>query len=311
MTPQITVAIPCYNEAVTIGKVVTDFQTVLPDARVVVYDNNSTDGSPALARQVGASVRHVRAQGKGHVLRAIFDDFSGQALLIVDGDDTYFADDAPKLLEPILDGTADMVVGNRLPGASDASMVRLHQFGNWLIVRAINRMFRSQFHDILSGYRAFSPHFVASVAVLGAGFEVETEITLTALEENLTVVELPTSYRRRPAGSHSKLNSFRDGFRIMLTAAALLRDHRPMSLYGLGSGLSLLVVGVAAVLRTLNYLGLTALPEAMLTGLILLFAPIAVMLFGIGLMLQTINARFRQLKQIMQRTNPPHDRQRH
>jgi glycosyltransferase involved in cell wall biosynthesis len=297
----IAVAIPCYNEAVTIAKVVKDFQAVLPNASIHVFDNNSTDGSAELAKNAGAFVHHVRKKGKGNVMQAIFDTIEADALIIVDGDDTYYAEDAPKLLEPILKGEADMVVGNRLANATESSMRRLHQFGNRWIVWAINFMFKTKFLDILSGYRALSRRFIASVPLLTPGFETETELTLQALERGLEIIEVPIAYRSRPKGSKSKLRSFYDGKRIMMTAAMLLRDHKPIRLFGGVSLFCYLISAIAAILRILNYLGTTSLPNEVLTGTIIIFTPLATISLAIGLILSAINTRFRELDQIMKR----------
>jgi hypothetical protein len=194
-----------------------------------------------------------------------------------------------------------MVVGNRLQAASDESMVRLHQFGNRLIVGTINKMFGTAYVDILSGYRIFGPRFLENVPVLTSGFEIETEMTLQALEAGLTVIELPVSYRSRPQGSESKLRTWSDGYRIMLTAAILLRDHRPLVVFGLVSALCWLGAGAAAALRVLNYLAITAYPDSLLTGLILLLVPLGGISFAVGLILNAVNTRFQEMKQIMQR----------
>ena len=297
----VAVAIPCYNEAVTIAKVVRDFRTVLPQASIFVFDNNSTDGSPELARESGAIVHPVRKQGKGYVLRAIFDVVVADAVVVVDGDDTYYPEEAPALLKPVLRGEADMVVGNRLPKATDNSMRQLHQFGNRLIVATINRMFGTAYKDILSGYRVFSRRFIESVPLLTQGFEIETELTLQALEKDLEVIEMPISYRSRPPGSQSKLRSFYDGYRIMLAAAILLRDHHPLRLFGLSSLLCILIVFTAGVLRMLGYLNFPTLPASLLSGIVLLFAPLGIMSLGIGLTLNAINTRFREINQINRR----------
>lgn len=307
MKPTIVVAIPCYNEAPTIAKVVNDFRKYLPEAEVHVFDNNSTDSSPAIAEEAGAIIHYEEKQGKGFVMRRIFNQIQADAIVVVDGDDTYSAEDAPKLLAPILKGEADMVVGNRLPGAGDHSMVRLHRFGNWLIMRIVNSMFRSDYHDILSGYRVFSESFVRTVPLLSEGFEIESELTIKALEEEMIVVELPTSYRSRPEGSYSKLSTFKDGYRILLAATILLRDHRPLRFFGAVSLVFGMVAMAASVLRILGYLGLSALPDTLVTGMILLTAPIAVMSFGIGMILNTINTHFRELKQIMKRNRDFND----
>jgi glycosyltransferase involved in cell wall biosynthesis len=299
--PHIIVAVPCYNEAVTIAKVVQDFRRVLPTCEVHVFDNNSADGSPELASKAGAIVHRVPQQGKGYVIQAIFDSLSADAIVLVDGDDTYCAEDAPELLEPVLNMEADMVVGNRLPGVSEKSMIPLHQFGNRLIVNTINRMFNTNYSDILSGYRVFSRRFTQRVPLLTGGFEIETEMTLQALEEKLVVIEVPVEYRSRPEGSQSKLRSFHDGYRIMLTAAILLRDHRPLVVFGF-LGIFCWLIGLAAgVLRFLNYLTITSLSNSLLTGLLLLFVPLGGIFLGIGLNLNAVNSRFREIKQIMQR----------
>lgn len=300
-SPHIVVAVPCYNEAVTIEKVIRDFKAALPSAEIHVFNNNSTDNSAQIAQAAGAVVHKVRAQGKGHVLQAVFENLSADALVIVDGDDTYEAGDIHKLLEPVLSGDADMVVGNRLPDASDENMRALHHIGNKLIVWGINLMFGTRYHDILSGYRVFSRRFVETVPLLTPGFETETEMTLQALEDGMIIEELPIAYRSRPEDSHSKLNAFRDGYRIMLTAAMLLRDHNPLRLFGLLSlvfllgALVFLALALIAVREQVDING-----TAMLIGFILLL-PLSALSFGLGLILNAVNTRFRQLKQIFQR----------
>jgi glycosyltransferase involved in cell wall biosynthesis len=297
----IAVAIPCYNEALTIGKVIHDFRRVLPKASIHVFDNNSTDDSARLAEEAGAIVHFVRKQGKGNVMQAIMETINADAVIVVDGDDTYVPEEAPVLLKPVLQGEADMVVGNRLPNATNDSLRKLHKIGNRLIVASINRMFDTKYHDILSGYRVFSRRFIDSVPLLKPGFETETEITLQALENGLEVIEIPISYRSRPVGSQSKLRSFRDGYRIMATAAAILRDHQPMRFFGFISFVSFLFVFMAGILRLMNYLEAALLPSALLTGIILLFAPIGTVAFGIGLILSAINSRFREIRLLMRR----------
>ncbi len=297
----VAVAIPCFNEVITIAKVVRDFGTALPDAAIHVFDNNSTDGSAAAAEGAGATVHRVHAQGKGHVMRAILDTIAADALIVVDGDDTYLAEDAPALLAPILRREADMVVGNRLHRASAGSLRQLHQFGNRLIVFAVNLMFRTACVDLLSGYRVFSRRFVESVPVLTPGFETETELTLRALTEGLAITEIPISYRSRPAGSQSKLRSFHDGYRIMLTAGMLLRDLHPLRLFGFVGLLCSLVAFVALTLRLLAYGGIASLPTSVLAAIVLLFAPLGVLTFGIGLILNAINTRYRETHQLLHR----------
>lgn len=298
----IVVTIPCYNEAITITKVINDFRKVLPDAAIHVFDNNSSDNSAELAKEAGAIVHHVKKQGKGNVMQSIFNIVLADALIVVDGDDTYYAEDAPNILAPVLNGEADMVVGNRLSSVMDESMRRLHQIGNRLIVWAINRMFKTNYKDILSGYRVFSRHFIETVPLLTPGFETETELTLQALAHGMETVEMPISYRNRPEGSKSKLRSFHDGKRIIMTAAMFLRDHHPIRLFGAISLICFLVVGISSILRILNYFEITALPNEVLTGTIMIFTPLAIVSLAIGLVLSAINTRFRELNQIIGRT---------
>ena len=298
---KIAVTIPCYNEAVTIEKVVRDFTAILPQATIHVFDNNSEDGSADLARKAGAYVHHVRKRGKGHVMQAIFDSIDTDILVVVDGDDTYYAEDALRLIEPILKGEADMVVGNRLKSATDESMSRLHQFGNRLILKAVNFMFKTNYKDILSGYRAISRRFVKNVPLLTSGFEIETELTLQALEREIEITEIPISYRNRPEGSESKLKSFHDGSRIIMTASIILRDHKPIRLFGLISLLCFLFAGISTALRILNYFGITSLPNEVLTGVVLIFSPLGIVSLAIGLILCAVNTRFRELNQLIDR----------
>lgn len=297
----IAVAIPCYNEAVTITQVVEDFRAQLPEAEIYVFDNNSSDERANLARKAGAVVHKVRQQGKGNVLQAIFDTIVADAIVLVDGDDTYPAEDVHQLLEPVLAGDVDMVVGNRLPSASDQNMRRLHHIGNKLIVGAINLMFGTRYLDILSGYRVFSRRFAQNVPLLTPGFETETEMTLQALEEGMVIEEKPISYRSRPADSHSKLNSFRDGYRIMMTAAILLRDHYPLRIFGLAALIFLLAALALLVLLSLTNRDILQLDHLLLLFGIALLVPLSAMSFGLGLILNAVNTRFRQQKQLSQR----------
>lgn len=297
----IAVAIPCYNEAVTIARVVQDFKAQLPGAEIYVFDNNSSDDSANLACEAGAVVLKVHQQGKGNVLQAIFDGIVADAIVLVDGDDTYLAEDVHRLLAPVLNGGVDMVVGNRLQSATDQNMRRLHHIGNKLIVGAINLMFGTRYRDILSGYRVFSRRFVENVPLLTPGFETETEMTLQALQEGMIIEEMPISYRSRPEDSHSKLNSFRDGYRIMMTAAILLRDHYPLRIFGLAALIFLLAALTLLILLSLANRGILQLDNLMLLFGIGLLVPLSAMSFGLGLILNAVNTRFRQQKQLSQR----------
>jgi glycosyltransferase involved in cell wall biosynthesis len=297
----VVVAIPCYNEALTIAKVIGDFQRVLPGSPIHVFDNNSTDDSREIAKTTGAILHSVQKQGKGNVMRAIFDSISADMLVVVDGDDTYFAEDVHKLIAPVMNGEAEMAVGDRIPAAGDESMKPHRRLGNIMIVAAINRLFGTQFRDILSGYRVFSRRFVDTIPLLTPGFETETELTLLALEEDLDIIEIPISYRSRPAGSESKLHALKDGYRIMLTAVVLLRDHHPVRFFGAAGIICILFGIVAGILRVLNFIALTDFSNSLLSGLVLLLLPLGTLSIGVGLILNAINTRFKQVKQIMQR----------
>ena len=299
--PEIVVAIPCYNEAVTIEKVISEFREELPEAEILVFDNNSIDDSRKIAEAAGAIVHSVRKQGKGYVLQAIFDIVSADALVLVDGDDTYDARDVHVLLELVISDESDMVVGNRLPNARDESMRAHRHIGNRMIVGAINTMFGTRYQDILSGYRVFSRRFVQTVPLLTPGFETETEMTLQALEEGMIIDEIPIRYRSRPEDSHSKLNPIRDGYRIILTAAMLLRDHNPLRLFGLISLIFFILGFTLVVLTLLTVSGRLQMNVQVLFAGILLLLPMGALSFAIGLILNAVNTRFRQLKQIFQR----------
>ncbi len=299
---QIAIAIPCHNEAATIAKVVSDFASALPGCRIYVFDNASTDNGAELAKQAGAFVFQVASLGKGNVLRSIFDELKEDVVVLVDGDDTYLASDAPALIEPIVTDEADMVVGERLATASDENMYRMNQFGNRLIVGYINRLFGTKYRDVLSGFRVFNRRFLESVPVLTSGFEVETEITLQALAEGLRVIELPIHYRSRPEDSHSKLRPFADGYRIVLTAAILLRDHRPLRLFGTIAILFWMLALVAGIFRLRSFFGQGSLPDSILGGIVLLSVPTGLIALGIGLSLNAINTRFQEVKNFLRRS---------
>ena len=214
----IAVLIPCYNEARTVAKVVQDYRTVLPEATIYVYDNNSTDETAALAAAAGAVVRHEYQQGKGNVMRRMFREIDAECYLLVDGDDTYPAEAAPAMVRAVLERGADMVVGDRLSSTYFTENKRpFHNFGNSLVRACINRMFGSQIKDIMTGYRAFSFQFVKTYPVLARGFEIETEMSIHAVERNMRIENVVIEYRDRPEGSESKLNTYTDGFKVLRT----------------------------------------------------------------------------------------------
>lgn len=230
---RVAVAIPCFNEAPTIAKVISDFRARLPEAEIIVFDNDSTDGSAERARGAGARVVREKRRGKGHVMQAILETVDADACVIVDGDDTYYAEDVEALLAPVLEDRADLVVGDRLGQADSKALSDLHRFGNRVILAMINLVFRTSFRDVLSGYRAVNRNFMRTVPLITGGFETETELTLQALEKGMVIREAPIRYRARPEGSHSKLSPFADGYRILITMAVLLRNHRPLYFFSL------------------------------------------------------------------------------
>ena len=242
---QIAVLIPCYNESKTIEKVVRDWKTALPEAVIYVYDNNSTDGTAELARAAGAVVRPEYQQGKGNVIRRMFREIDAKVYLMTDGDDTYPADCAREMADLVLYKQADMVVGDRLSSTYFTENKRpFHNLGNSVVRWGINTLFRSNVRDIMTGCRAFSYEFVKTFPVLSAGFEIETEMTIHALDKNMKIDHVVIDYRDRPAGSESKLNTFRDGFKVIKTIMRLHRTYKPGSFFGLIAGvLMLLAVG--------------------------------------------------------------------
>jgi len=243
MEKKIAVLVPCYNEELTVTKVVTDFQKALPEADIYVYNNNSTDQTRELAVSAGAIVRDEYAQGKGNVVRSMFRDIDADVYVMVDGDDTYPAEEVDKLIQPVLDGRADMVIGDRLSNGTYAKENKrgFHNFGNNLVRWLINTLFHAHINDIMTGYRAFSKKYVKSMPVLSDGFQIETEMTIFSLNYGMKIVELPIIYRDRPEGSFSKLNTFKDGFRVLLTIFNLLKDQRPLLFFSLVSILCLLL----------------------------------------------------------------------
>lgn len=266
-TLTIAVLVPCYNEALTIGKVVDDFRTSLPGADIYVYDNNSTDGTGAIAKEHGAIVRTCPLQGKGNVTRQMFREIKADAYLMVDGDDTYPAESAQTLLAPIIAGEADMAIGDRLQDGKgayyDAEAAHenraFHSFGNKVVIRLIDSLYRTDVRDVMTGYRAFSRLFVETYPVTSNGFEVETEMTIHALDHGFRIAQIPIEFRERPAGSQSKINTFTDGVLVLRTIGSLFREYKPMRFFG-AIALILLIVtlllGIPVIIEfaTTNYI---------------------------------------------------------
>ena len=259
---KVAILIPCYNESITIEKVVKDYRKALPEAAIYVYDNNSTDHTDEIARNAGAIVRYEYRQGKGNVIRSMFRDIEADCYLMIDGDDTYPAESAKEMCDLVLQGKADMVIGDRLSSTYFEENKRpFHNLGNEIVRRAINVLWhpKKQILDVMTGYRAFSPMFVKSFPILSKGFEIETEMTIHALDKNLLIQSMPVQYRDRPAGSESKLNTYTDGMKVLLTIFNLYRDYQPLKFFGI---IALLLAVISLILFV------PVLTEFLKTGLV-------------------------------------------
>ena len=297
--PRIAVLIPCLNEEVTVGKVIRDFRDVLPDALCYVFDNNSTDRTAQIAAEAGAEVVSVPQPGKGNVVQAMFREVEADCYVMVDGDDTYSAEHVRELLQPVLEGRADMTVATRLSECADDSFRPLHVFGNNLVRALVNWTFRSRLTDIMSGYRAFSRELVRSVPVLSSGFEVETELTIRVLDFGFRIEEIVVPYRKRPEGSESKLRTFRDGFRVLSEIASIAKAYKPLTFFGMIALGFFLAGGLAGGWVVWDYLEdqyVNKVPTAILaTGCVLLgFGS-----FGIGIILHTLSHRLRETRRLL------------
>ena len=292
---KVAVLIPCYNESKTIAKVVADFQAVLPEGSVIyVYDNNSTDGTAELAEAAGAVVRHEYQQGKGNVIRRMFREIDAQCYLMVDGDDTYPAEFAPEMIAKVLDRGVDMVVGDRLSATYFTENKRpFHNFGNKLVRRSINALFKSDIQDIMTGYRAFSYQFVKSFPVLSKGFEIETEMSIHAIEKNMLVESVIVTYRDRPEGSVSKLNTVSDGIKVLGTIGKLYTNNKPFGFFGIIALVLAVIAGLLffPVLSEYLHTGLVRrFPTLIVSGFIAIGA---IQSFFSGLILETLHEKDR------------------
>ncbi len=305
LQPQrIAVLVPCFNEEAAIAIVVADFRKALPSARIHVYDNNSSDRTAAVAREAGAEVRSERRQGKGHVVRRMFADVDADIYVLVDGDATYDAPSAPRMIDVLLAEHLDMVVGLRVD-QSEAAYRPGHRTGNWMLTSFLSSVFGQAFKDILSGYRVFSRRFVKSFPVLSDGFEIETELTVHALELALPIAEVETPYYARPEGSFSKLNTWRDGFRILGTILKLYRSEKPLRFFtAIGIFLALVSIGLAIpVVVTYLETGLVPrLPTAVLSMGLMIVALLSV---SSGLVLDTVTRGRREMKLLAYLSQPP------
>lgn len=286
--PSVAVLLPCFNEEVTIGKVVRDFKAALPNATVYVYDNNSTDRTAEIAAAEGAIVRREPRQGKGNVIRAMFEDIDADVYVMADGDDTYPADAAPAMVSKVLDGY-DMVIGDRLSSTYFQENKRpFHNFGNRLVRGSINGLFNAHVTDIMTGYQAFSFTFVKTYPVLSRGFEVETEMTIHSLNNNLRLYEMPIQYRDRPAGSVSKLDTVGDGIKVMSTIFRMIREYKPLPFFGT-IGLLIGAIGIllcGGVTYEFTKTGLVARFPTLIGAIMLVI--VGLLLFATGIILDVI-----------------------
>jgi len=292
MKDRIAVLIPCYNESKTIEKVVCDFKRVLPSAAIYVYDNNSTDGTAEIAKRAGAIVRCERMQGKGNVIRRMFREIDADCYVMADGDDTYPAENAPELVRLVLEEQADMVVGDRLSSTYFTENKRpFHNLGNSLVRASINMLFKSEIKDIMTGYRAFSYTFVKTYPVLSKGFEIETDMSIHAINRNMLVRNVVIDYRDRPDGSISKLNTYSDGAKVLMTIARLFKNYRPFAFFGLIS-LVLMLLSAGFMIPVLAEFFSTGLvprfPTLIVCGITMLAA---LLLFISGLILSTLQEK--------------------
>ena len=292
---KIAVLIPCYNESKTVKKVINDYQAVLPEATIYVYDNNSSDDTAAIAKAEGAVVRHEYHQGKGNVIRRMFREIDAEAYIMVDGDDTYPAEFAREMVDKVLDRHVDMVVGDRLSSTYFTENKRpFHNFGNSLVRNSINTLFKSDIKDIMTGYRAFSYQFVKSFPVLSKGFEIETEMSIHAVHKNLLVENVIVTYRDRPEGSESKLNTYSDGFKVIKTIIKLYKNYKPFGFFSILAAILMLLSTGFFIPVLLEYFATCLVfkfPTLIVCGFVALAALIS---FFSGVILSTINEKNRQ-----------------
>lgn len=297
---KLAVLIPCYNESATIAKVVADYKKEFPEADIYVYDNNSTDGTDTIAAEAGAIVKYEYRQGKGNVIRSMFADIDADCYLMIDGDDTYPAESGREMVELVLENGADMVVGDRLSSTYFTENKRpFHNFGNRIVRSLINKLFNSDIHDIMTGYRAFSRKFVKNFPILSKGFEIETEMTIHALDKNFYIREIPVKYRDRPAGSESKLNTVSDGLKVLKTIVRLFRDYKPLLFFSAFSLLFIIVAAAMFIPVLAEYFATGAVPRfptLIVSGILGLSG---ILLFMCGLILEVIVNKHRQLYEIL------------
>jgi glycosyltransferase involved in cell wall biosynthesis len=301
--PRIAVLVPCYNEAITIAQVVSEFRQALPQAAIHVYDNNSSDNTAAIAHQSGALVRHVGLQGKGNVIRRMFADIEADIYLLVDGDATYHAPSAPLMVQRLQEDRLDMVVGSR-QSDEQAAYRAGHRWGNRMLTGCVTVLFGQSFSDMLSGYRVLSRRFVKSFPAQAHGFETETELTVHALELRVPAAEIETPYGARPDGSFSKLNTYRDGWRILQTIVLLLRTERPLAFFGY-AGLAMAALAVALAWPLfVTYAQTGLVPRVPTAVLIMGLLMLSSLSFVCGLVLDTMTRTRHEMKQLAYLSHP-------
>ena len=297
---KIAVLIPCYNESKTIAKVVKDYKEALPEADIYVYDNNSTDNTDEIAKKAGAIVRYESKQGKGNVIRTMFREIDADCYLMIDGDDTYPAENARQMCDYVLENGVDMVIGDRLSSTYFEENKRpFHNLGNKMVRGLINKIFKSNIRDIMTGYRAFSYNFVKTFPILSKGFEIETEMTIHAIDKNFTLKEIPVQYRDRPEGSVSKLNTYKDGARVIKTIAILFEEYKPALFFNTIAACIFIISLILAIPVFIEYFktGLVPkFPTLIVAGIMLV---ISLLLSVSGIILQVIVKKHKQLFEIM------------
>ena len=296
---KIAVLIPCYNEAQTIEKVIKDYKKELPTADIYVYDNNSTDKTDEIAKKAGAIVKYEYRQGKGNVIRTMFREIEADCYLMIDGDDTYPAENAKTMCDLVLSGRADMVIGDRLSSTYFTENKRLfHNFGNKIVRFLINVLFKNKIKDIMTGYRAFSKEFVKGFPVLSKGFEIETEMTIHAVDKNFKLMEIPVDYRDRPKGSVSKLNTYSDGFKVLKMIATLFKEYKPFYFFGIFALILLILSLILGIPVVIEYFSTGLVPKFPSLIVSSIFLVISLLLWITGIILEVIVKKHKQLYEL-------------
>lgn len=292
---KIAVLIPCYNESKTIEKVVKDYKKALPEADIYVYDNNSSDHTDEIAKKAGAIVCYEYRQGKGNVIRTMFREIDADCYLMIDGDDTYPAENAKEMCDLVLSGKADMVVGDRLSSTYFTENKRpFHNLGNKMVRFLINKIFKNNIKDIMTGYRAFSYDFVKGFPVLSKGFEIETEMTIHAVDKNYKIVEIPVTYRDRPEGSVSKLNTYSDGFKVLKTIATLFKEYKPAFFFNIFAFIFLVASMILGIPVIVEYFDIGEVPKFPSLIVSCIFLVMSMLLWITGVILQVIVKKQKQ-----------------